>query len=465
MSTAASSPNFDAATARLLEDAHGRRASAPPRRERTVETVFAAATLLAALLLAGFVESQRPFSLPLAALFVGVYIAVNRVEFPLGDGIVVPTQLVLVPMLLLLPTPLVPLLVAAGAVLTTAVDVARGTRVPQRLVLSASDAAVALAPAAVLVALHAELPAWASWPAYAAALAAQFGADAVRECARGVLTGRMAPRVVLAELVQVFRLDAMLAPLGLLVALAAADAPATAVLVLPLVSLLAVFAREREARIAQTIELGRSYRGTAMLLRDLLEEDDEYTGHHTEDVVDLSVRVAEHMRVSEDVRRETELGALLHDIGKIHIPDAIINKPGPLDDAEWALMKTHTIEGQKMLDRVGGLLGNVGIVVRASHERFDGGGYPDGLAGEAIPLAARIVTACDSFNAMTTTRSYRKAMPLAVAIDELHRCSGTQFDPAVVAALVAVANDPGFQLTLREALPAAAPPAVYSSAP
>ncbi len=113
--------------------------------------------------------------------------------------------------------------------------------------------------------------------------------------------------------------------------------------------------------------------------------------------------------------------------------------------------------------------------MRASHERFDGGGYPDGLAGEQIPLAARIVTACDSFNAMTTTRSYRKAMPMSVALEELHRCSGTQFDPAVVKALVAVACDPGFQLTLREApVPAPAPapaastsvgPPAYSSAP
>ena len=129
------------------------------------------------------------------------------------------------------------------------------------------------------------------------------------------------------------------------------------------------------------------------------------------------------------MRRETELGALLHDIGKIHIPDAIINKPGPLDDEEWALMKTHTVEGQRMLDRVGGLLGTSGVVVRASHERFDGRGYPDGLAGEEIPLAARIVAACDSFNAMTTTRSYRKAMPIAEAVDELHRCSGHPVRP------------------------------------
>jgi HD-GYP domain-containing protein (c-di-GMP phosphodiesterase class II) len=124
-------------------------------------------------------------------------------------------------------------------------------------------------------------------------------------------------------------------------------------------------------------------------------------------------------------------------------------------------MKTHTVVGQQMLDRVGGLLSGVGLVVRASHERFDGGGYPDGLAGDAIPLAARIVAACDSFNAMTTTRSYRKALPVSHAVEELRRCAGTQFDPAVVEALLAVVGDPGWTLTVREpaakaALPAAA---------
>jgi HD-GYP domain-containing protein (c-di-GMP phosphodiesterase class II) len=299
---------------------------------------------------------------------------------------------------------------------------------------------------------------------YALALASQFAADAVRETLRSGLGSGIPARVVALELLQANRVDALLAPIGLLAAIAAADAPATALLVLALVPLLSVFSREREARIAQTVELGRSYRGTALLLRDLLEDDDEYTGHHTEDVVELSVSVAAQLGVGEDVRRETELGALLHDIGKIHIPDAIINKPGKLDADEWALMKTHTIEGQRMLDRVGGLLTSVGLVVRASHEHFDGGGYPDGLAGEAIPFAARIVAACDAFNAMTTTRSYRKAMFVSDAVTELRRCSGTQFDPEVVSALVTVVGDPGWQLALRdpELTPAAR---VYSSAP
>jgi len=289
-----------------------------------------------------------------------------------------------------------------------------------------------------------------------AALAVQCCLDALA-AALWTRICRGAPfRQTLADIALVYHVDSLLAPLGLLAAIAAAGAPFAALLVLPLVRLLAIFAREREARIAHSLELGRAYRGTALLLRDLLEDDDEYTGHHTEDVVELSVSVAEAMGVDEDTLREAEMGALLHDIGKIHIPDAIINKPGKLDAEEWAIMKTHTVEGQKMLDRVGGLLGTVGLVVRASHERYDGGGYPDGLAGEAIPLAARIVSACDAFNAMTTTRSYRKALPLSDAVQELHDNAGTQFDPRVVEALLAVVGDPGWEASLAPA-PAPAP--------
>jgi HD-GYP domain-containing protein (c-di-GMP phosphodiesterase class II) len=121
-------------------------------------------------------------------------------------------------------------------------------------------------------------------------------------------------------------------------------------------------------------------------------------------------------------------------------------------------MRTHTLEGQRMLERVGGVLARVGVVVRASHERWDGSGYPDGLAGEAIPLAARIVSACDAYNAMTTDRSYRRALPTADAIAELERCAGTDFDPQVVAALVAVelgdgVREPGGELRLGEPVP------------
>src|SRR3954468_223037 len=440
---------IDAATARRLGERLQSRPNRLPRKQLLSETLLAALTLVAAPALAIAPPPARPLAPPLALAFIVAFALVHRVVFTVGEGTVVPTMLVFVPMLLLAPTPYVPLLTVVAVVAAAAESVRRGECPPQRLPLAINDAAFALAPAATLVALHAQVAAWSHWPAYAAALAAQFAADCVREIFRDRAVG-LAPRVVLREIVQAYRIDLVLAPLGLLAAIAAAGEPATALLALPIVWLLAHFAREREARVAQTVELGQAYRGTALLLRDLLEEDDEYTGQHTEDVVELSVRVAEQLGVDEETRRETELGALLHDIGKIAIPDAIINKPGPLDDEEWALMKTHTIVGQEMLDRVGGLLGNVGLVVRASHERFDGRGYPDGLAGCEIPLAARIIIACDSFNAMTTDRPYRPAMPVAEAIAELRRCSGTQFDPNVVDALLAVVGDPGWQLTVRE---------------
>jgi HD-GYP domain-containing protein (c-di-GMP phosphodiesterase class II) len=116
----------------------------------------------------------------------------------------------------------------------------------------------------------------------------------------------------------------------------------------------------------------------------------------------------------------------------------VINKRGPLDDDERALMNEHTILGQEMLERAGGLLGDVGPHVRSCHEHWDGNGYPDGLAGEEIPLVARIVCACDAWSAMTTDRSYRSALAREDAAAELRRCAGTQFDPEVVEALAAV---------------------------
>jgi putative nucleotidyltransferase with HDIG domain len=269
--------------------------------------------------------------------------------------------------------------------------------------------------------------------------------------ARAALAGvSMSMKDLVDEMRVAQRVDVLLAPIGLLAAFAAAGAPAAALLVLALIPLLQGFERERESRIAHGLELSRAYRGTALLLRDLLEEDDEYTGHHTEDVVELAVKVAEEMGLDEDARRETEMGALLHDIGKIAVPDEIINKPGPLDDEEWAIMKTHTVVGERMLQQVGGLLSSVGVVVRASHERWDGGGYPDGLAGQQIPVPARICAACDAFNAMTTDRSYRKALPLSVAVEELRKNSGTQFAPDVVEALIAVVarETPDWELTI-----------------
>jgi putative nucleotidyltransferase with HDIG domain len=170
----------------------------------------------------------------------------------------------------------------------------------------------------------------------------------------------------------------------------------------------------------------------------MVEADDSYTGEHCKGVVSLALEVADALGLDARQKRNVEFGALLHDVGKIAIPNEIINKQGALDEREWAIIKTHTIEGQKMLERIGGVMRDVGRIVRASHERWDGAGYPDGLSGQAIPIEARIIAACDAFNAMTTTRSYRKAMPLSAAIAELTHCAGSQFDPDVVSGLLRV---------------------------
>ena len=435
----ANSPQLDAATERRIGESLERRRRKLDRRELLGTLLFACGFLAAAVALAVLAEPARHLSIPLAVAFVAAYVVADRIEFSTGAGYAVPSQLVFVPMLLLLPTPLVPLLVGAAIVASALSDAVRGGAAPGRSVLAVTDAWFALGPAVVLVAFGAQLPEWGHWPAYAGAMVAQLVVNDAVFAARARLGEDSLPlRAILPEMRLAHRVDLLLAPIGLIAAIAAADHPAAALLVLALFPLLVGFERERAGRIERSLELGRAYRGTALLLRDLLEDDDEYTGHHTEDVVQLSVQVAEKMGVDEDTLRATEMGALLHDIGKIAVPDEIINKPGKLNDEEWAIMRNHTVEGERMLQQVGGLLSSVGVVVRASHERWDGGGYPDGLAGEAIPVPARIVSACDAFNAMTTDRSYRKALPLEVALAELHKNSGTQFAPDVVDALVAV---------------------------
>jgi HD-GYP domain-containing protein (c-di-GMP phosphodiesterase class II) len=461
---------MDAGTERRLADGFARAMRAPAAREACGHGLFAVAFMVAAGALALFVGADQALSPALAVAMVLALAVAARVEFSAGACYAVPTQVVFVPMLLLLPTPLVPLLTGAGLFLAGLADGFRGRRAIIRAPLSIADAWYSLPAAGVLLAFGAGAgaPVWADWPVYAAALVALLATDGLVQLGRMALAVGVPPRELAAEILLAWRVDVLLAPIGLLAAIAAAHTPGAALLVLPLVVLISVLAREREDRIAHSLELGRAYRGTALLLRDVLEDDDEYTGRHTEDVVGLSVLVAEHMRLDEDVRQAAELGALLHDIGKIAIPDEIINKPGPLDADEWVVMKTHTIEGQRMLDQVGGLLGDVGVVVRASHERWDGGGYPDGLAGAAIPLAARIVSACDAYNAMTTDRSYRKALPLEVASRELRANAGTQFDPDVVDALLAVVGAPAEPLAWETVLapsPAGVAPAPVPSRP
>jgi putative nucleotidyltransferase with HDIG domain len=199
-----------------------------------------------------------------------------------------------------------------------------------------------------------------------------------------------------------------------------------------------VFARERHDRIEGLLELNSAYRGTALVLGDFVEADDGYTGEHSRGVVRLALAVGEELGLGAERLRNLEFGALLHDVGKIAIPKAIINKPGKLDPTEWEIIQTHTVEGQRMLDRIGGFMRQVGLIVRSHHERWDGTGYPDGLAGDAIPLEARIVSCCDTWNAMRTDRVYRAALSHEVAVAELEASAGTQLDPEVVAALLTI---------------------------
>ena len=269
------------------------------------------------------------------------------------------------------------------------------------------------------------------WPAQ---FFCDFAANAVRE---RLLDG-LSLRELAEEVRQIYLIDLALAPLGLVVAFAAVSQPWAVVLIAPLFGLLRRFSKEREVRLEQLIELNDAYRGTALVLGDVVEADDTYTGEHCKGVVLLALDVARELGLDADQRRKVEFAALLHDIGKIAVPKEIVNKPDKLDDSEWAIIRTHTLEGQKMLERVGGFMSEVGEIVRASHESWDGRGYPDGLRAEDIPLEARIVSCCDAFNAMTTNRPYRKAMPVSAALIELIDSAGTQFDPRVVETLVRV---------------------------
>jgi HD-GYP domain-containing protein (c-di-GMP phosphodiesterase class II) len=229
--------------------------------------------------------------------------------------------------------------------------------------------------------------------------------------------------------------DGCLSCIGLLVAASAVQQPGLILLTLPLIALLWLLARERRQRLDFGMALSTAYRGTATLLGYVVEADDQYTGEHSRDVVDLSRSTAAALGLPASQRRAVEFAAMLHDVGKIVVPKEILNKPGELDAYEWQVIRTHTIQGERILKQVGGALARVARYVRSSHERYDGRGYPDGLAGEAIPIESRIVSVCDAFSAMTTDRPYRPAMPIDVALEELHDSAGTQFDPRVVSAL------------------------------
>ena len=169
---------------------------------------------------------------------------------------------------------------------------------------------------------------------------------------------------------------------------------------------------------------------TDVLLRALAERHPDL-GDHLDGVTELAEAVAERLGIEGEELTQLRHAAALHDIGKVAIPDAIINKPTTLSDDEWAFMRRHTIIGERIIAAAPALAAAARLV-RASHEAFDGRGYPDRLADAEIPLGARIIAICDAFDAMISNRPYSRAKTSADALAELRRCAGTQFDPAIV---------------------------------
>jgi len=182
-------------------------------------------------------------------------------------------------------------------------------------------------------------------------------------------------------------------------------------------------------------DIERSFTTTLAVVTSTVEAKDDYTACHGSDVAELAERVALRMGLSMKEAREVHYAAMLHDVGKIAVPSEILCKEGPLTEDEWVVMRTHTVVGAELVERIDAFA-HLAPAIRSSHERIDGMGYPDGLAGERIPLAARIVAACDTYDAMVTDRPYRAARSSAQAREELLRACGSQLDESVVAVLL-----------------------------
>jgi diguanylate cyclase (GGDEF)-like protein len=583
---AASPPDPVPADERLVEQARKRRPKRPSERDLWTSGALGGGFLAVAVAVAAVLPAQRSPSLWLIALLVGAYAVLSRVEFEVGPGSVVPTQLVFVPMLFALPLPVVPLCVAGGYLLG-ALPEYLGRRVhPARCLVLVAGSWFAIGPTVLLALFATGTPTWREAPIYLAALASQFGLDFVSTSARERIAFRNSIRSLAPALAWVYAVDSFLAPVGLA---AAASGLGAFLVMFPLAGLLALLARERRVRVDRAVAFDQAYRGARdeahrddltglanrrKLLADLdhaFASADEGTEHvlviydlngfkyyndtfghpagdallqrlaeklgdavnsygssyrlggdefcvlaavssdsvatlleattdalsedgdgfsvstcfgavflpseardapsalrvadrrlyvqkhatklgrgephevllealferdpelrpHVQSVADLSAAVGRRLGLNAEDLEDLVIAAQLHDVGKIAIPDAVLHKPGPLDEGEWTLIRQHTVVGQRILGAAPALH-RVGTIVRATHERWDGEGYADGLAGDAIPLAARIIAICDTFGAMTSNRLYRAAVAVEDAVAELRRCAGTQFDPEIV---------------------------------
>ena len=575
------------ASERLLEESWESRSREVTRRELVAEAAAGLLFLLVAGVLAMLGGGGEPFDPWLAALLVGLYALVSRIEFPIGVGYFVPSYLVLVPMLVLLPPAYAPLLAATGLVLGAGIQWLTGRAAPERLLFSIPDAWHAVGPALVLVLFGGETG-FALAAVYVAAFLAACLFDLVSATVREATALGVAPQVQIQVHAHVWLVDACLAPIGLLAADAAnGGAHASVLFILPLSALLFLLARDRTSRIAQSqrrreqaftdpltglgnrrllagdlrerfdgasdadpvalvvldlngfknyndtfghaagdallarlgtklaaavtphgvayrlggdefcvlidAKAGQADQTTSAAVHALTEHGEEFAvtaafgtvmvpdeaddPDHALQLADLRMYERKHGRSataredahrllmrSLDTQRPTlhdhscsvaeyaarvgrKLGmdaeeidvtmraAELHDLGKVGIPDAILDKPGALDATQWELMRQHTILGERILNAAPAMR-PVARIVRASHERWDGRGYPDGLAAEQIPLGARSVAVCDAYSAMMDTRPYANARSHADACRELRREAGRQFDTEVVEAFL-----------------------------
>jgi len=195
-----------------------------------------------------------------------------------------------------------------------------------------------------------------------------------------------------------------------------------------------------KAERARTAELHASYMATVRALANAVEARDAYTGHHAERVAAYGLELARSAGLAVANDPQTEFGFLLHDVGKVAVPDAILFKPAPLTAEERVLMERHPVIGWEILRGIE-FLGDAKLVVRHHHEHWDGTGYPDGLAGDDIPIAARVFSVADTLDALTTDRPYRPAGTFADARELIAAASGTQFCPSSVEALGTVSDE------------------------
>jgi putative nucleotidyltransferase with HDIG domain len=199
--------------------------------------------------------------------------------------------------------------------------------------------------------------------------------------------------------------------------------------------------RQRAGDLQRVLEeLNESYISTMETLAQMVEAKDSDTRRHLERTSELALALARMIDPDLAQRPHVVQGFLLHDIGKLGVPEEILTKPGPLGPSEWALMRRHPLLGARIVSPIR-FLGDAVDVIRDHHEKFDGSGYPRGLRGHEIPLSARIFSVADAFDAMTSDRPYRSAIPSEEAIEEIVRCSGAHFDPEVVEPFLILAED------------------------